>query len=175
MTYSEAYLNNVLNFSHVFQSQPLSQEVFICSKILVKWVFLITVLSQPSLSNQKPLTWSFSSSSSVTEHTVCFCYLHWELGEHNWRWRHKEKEGGKWTFFITLTYFNYYLCYYPDCLTLMPFALAVTRFYRYRKPWSSYSEYYYIFVMIIELLLKESVTVQQTLQIKLNIDGFTSA
>ena len=36
MTYSETYLNNVLNFRHMFQSWPLSQEVNICLNILVK-------------------------------------------------------------------------------------------------------------------------------------------
>lgn len=109
MTYSETYLNNVLNFRHMFQSLPLSQEVIICLNILVKRDFLIIDLSQPSLSDQKwgrcPLTWSFSSSPAVAEHTLCFCYLHWELGEHNWRRRHKENEGREWTFFITFNLF----------------------------------------------------------------------
>lgn len=60
MTSSETYLTNVLNFRHVFQSQPLSRDVIICLNILVKWGFLITNLSQPSLSDQNrgrcPLT-----------------------------------------------------------------------------------------------------------------------
>lgn len=123
MTYSETFLNNVLNFRHMFQFQPLSQEVIICLNILYNGFISWLTSASHHFSNwngEGALSPGPLAPHSLLQNTLCASVI----STGNWVSTVegegiKKMRAGSGPFSYLPTYF-YYLQYYLDYLKLRP-------------------------------------------------------